>query len=34
MDLVRAIGERIKAEIPWVKMVVVAPQNVVSSVDT
>jgi hypothetical protein len=28
MDLVRAIGERIKAEIPWVKMVVVAPQNV------
>jgi len=30
MDLVRAIGERIKAEISWVKMVVVAPQNVVS----
>jgi len=27
MDLVRAIGEKIKAEIPWVKMVVVAPQN-------
>jgi hypothetical protein len=30
MDLVRSIGERIKAEIPWVKMVVVAPQNVAS----
>jgi hypothetical protein len=27
MDLVRAIDEKIKAEIPWVKMVVVAPQR-------
>jgi len=27
MDLVRAIQESIKAEIPWVEMVVVAPQN-------
>jgi hypothetical protein len=27
MDLVRAIQERIKAEIHWVKMVTVAPQN-------
>jgi hypothetical protein len=30
MDLVRAIGERIKAELPWVNMVVVAPQDVAS----
>jgi len=30
MDLVRSIGERIKAEISWVKMVVVAPQDVAS----
>jgi len=27
MDLVRAIQESIKAEIPWVEMVVVAPHN-------
>jgi hypothetical protein len=27
MDLVRAIQEGIKAEIPWVKMVTVAPQK-------
>jgi hypothetical protein len=26
-DLVRAIQEKIKAEISWVDMVVVAPQN-------
>jgi hypothetical protein len=30
MDLVRAMGEAIKAEISWVKMVVVAPQNAAS----